>query len=58
MAESLGLTHYVRILYSADLEKDDLYWKPSYGMCVLEKDAKLILGCKNKNLLKIEGGRV
>ena len=58
MAESLGLTHYVRILYSADLEKDDLYWKPSYGMCVLEKNMNLLFACTKKNLLKIEGGRV
>ncbi|MCR5291066.1 MAG: MerR family transcriptional regulator [Treponema sp.] len=58
MAEFLGLTRYVRILYAADLRKDSEFWKPSYGMFISEKDAEIVFPCKKSNLLKVESGRV
>ena len=58
MAECLGQTRYVRMLAPEDLKKDDLYWKPSYGMYVSEKDAEWIFPGEKSNLVKIESGRV
>lgn len=58
MAECLGQSRYVRMLDPEDLKKDDLYWKPSYGMYVSEKDAEWIFPGEKSNLIKIESGRV